>query len=56
LVSWTVKVIILRVGGIGLYRKAVPIFLGLILGEYIVGGAWVIIRLLTGLPVYSFYR
>ena len=56
LVSWTAKVIILRVGGIGLYRRALPLFIGLILGEYIVGGAWVIVRLLCGLPVYSFYR
>ena len=56
LVSWAAKVIILKVGGIGLYRKALPLFLGLILGEYVVGGAWVIIRLVSGFPAYSFYR
>ena len=56
LVSWAAKVVILKVGGIGLYRKALPLFMGLILGEYMVGGAWVIVRLITGFPVYSFYR
>ncbi|MFC1716817.1 DUF6785 family protein [Candidatus Poribacteria bacterium] len=55
-ISWAIKVIILKFGGIGLYRKALPLFLGLLLGEYIVGGAWVIIRLLFGVQVYSFYR
>jgi hypothetical protein len=53
-ISWTTKVIILKFGGIGLYRKALPLFLGLLLGEYIVGGAC--IRLLLGVQVYSFYR
>ena len=56
LISWAAKVMILRIGGIGLYRKAVPLFLGLILGEFIVGGAWVVTRLLFDIPVYSFYR
>jgi len=56
LISWAAKVIVLRIGGIGLYRKAVPLFLGLILGEFIVGGAWVVTRLLFGVTVYSFYR
>ena len=54
--SWTAKVIILKIGEIGLYRKALLFFLGLILGEYMVGGAWVVVRLITGFPVYSFYR
>ncbi|MFC1714979.1 DUF6785 family protein [Candidatus Poribacteria bacterium] len=55
-VSWTIKSVLLRFGGIGLYRKAYPLFLGLILGEYLVGGGWVLIRLITGIQVYSFYR
>ena len=55
-VSWAVKTILLKVGGIRLYRKALPFFLGLLLGEYIVGGAWVIVRVFSGIQVYSFYR
>ena len=55
-VSWAIKSLILRFGGIRSYRKALPLFLGLILGEYTVGGVWVIIRLLFNIEVYSFYR
>ena len=50
------KPVLLKAGGIRLYRKALPFFLGLILGEFIVGGTWVIIRLLWDIEVYSFYR
>ena len=55
-VSWTIKTIMLRVGGIRLYRKALPLFFGLLLGEFLVGGVWVLVRLIWGISVYSFYR
>ena len=55
-VSWAIKSLILKFGGIRSYRKALPLFLGLILGEYTVGGAWVLVRLLFNIEVYSFYR
>ena len=35
MVSWLVKSIILRHGGRGTHRKAIPFFLGLVLGDYI---------------------
>lgn len=55
-ISWTAKNLILRFGGIRLYHRVMPLFLGLILGEFMVGGAWVIVRLIWGVSVYSFYR
>jgi len=55
-ISWAVKAILLKFGGVGLYRKAFPLFLGLIWGEFLVGGAWVLIRLFSGIQVYSFFR
>ena len=55
-IAWAIKTMLLKAGGIRLYRKAFPLFLGLILGEFIIGGAWVIIRLLWDTEVYSFYR
>jgi hypothetical protein len=55
-VSWTIKTIMLRIGGIRLYRKALPLFFGLLLGEFLVGGVWVLVRLIWGISVYSFYR
>ena len=32
--SWLAKATILKIGGVKLYRQAVPFFLGLILGDY----------------------
>ena len=55
-ISWAAKNLILRFGGIRLYHRVLPLFLGLILGEFIVGGAWVLVRLIWGVSVYSFYR
>ncbi len=55
-VSWAIKTMLLKVGGIRLYRKALPLFLGILLGEFIVGGAWVLVRLFWNIEVYSFYR
>ncbi len=36
LVAWLLKVLILRYGGMGLYRRLRPLFLGLVLGEFTV--------------------
>jgi hypothetical protein len=46
-ISWTAKWIILKYGGIKLYRKAFPLFLGLVLGEFVIGSLWGIIGLLN---------
>ena len=55
-ISWSIKHLILRFGGIRLYHRVLPLFLGLILGQFVVGGTWVLIRLIWGVSVYSFYR
>ena len=55
LVSWMIKLIILKCGGIGNYRKAVPFFIGLILGELVIGCFWEIFGLLMGIQRYAFY-
>jgi hypothetical protein len=34
------KTVVLRYGGMRLYRRTLPFFLGLILGDYIVPGLW----------------
>ncbi|MFC1714049.1 DUF6785 family protein [Candidatus Poribacteria bacterium] len=54
LISWAVKWAILKYGGIKLYRKAFPLFLGLVLGEFIIGSLWGIIGLLSSKPTYAF--
>ena len=52
--SWLAKWIILKYGGVKLYRKAFPLFLGLVLGEFFMGSVWGIIGLLTGKVTYAF--
>lgn len=45
--AWLVKTILLRYGGPRLYSKAVPIFLGLIIGQFVSAGLWVGIDFLS---------
>jgi hypothetical protein len=48
-VSWLLKSLILRYGGLGLYRRAVPFFLGLVIGEFCAGFARTVLDLSLGL-------
>jgi len=54
LVSWAVKLILLRLGGLKIYRQAVPFFLGLILGGFVVGSCWSILGIILERPMYRF--
>jgi hypothetical protein len=40
-------VLVLRYGGLGLYRKAVPLATGLIVGDMLNRGIWTIVALAT---------
>jgi len=46
--GWLFKYIILRYGGLRAYRNTRPLFLGLILGEYVIGAIWIIVGLFVG--------
>jgi hypothetical protein len=48
-VAWLLKAIILKYGGSRLYMWLRPVFLGLILGELVVAGFWVIVDYFTGM-------
>ena len=52
--SWLLKWIVLRAGGWGLYRKATPFFLGVVLGEFVVGSIWNLIGVAVQRPMYRF--
>ncbi|MBT3269495.1 hypothetical protein HN371_20290 [Candidatus Poribacteria bacterium] len=54
LIAWALKLLILRLGGIRGYRQALPFFLGLVLGEFIMGSVWGIVGLATGERMYAF--
>jgi len=55
LLAWVLKVSIVRAGGLSLYRRCRPFFLGLILGDCLMGCAWALIGVVLGLPTYSFW-
>ena len=52
LVGWLIKAIILRYGGIPLFRKGIPFFIGLILGDYVISSLWALLGLYLGIPTY----
>jgi len=54
LVSWLIKWILLRYGGVPVYRKAVPLFVGMVLGEFVVGSLFSLGGLAFNAPVYAF--
>ena len=48
LLAWLVKRLVLAYGGPRVYRKTRLFFLGLILGQFLACGVWIVIDLLTG--------
>jgi hypothetical protein len=52
--SWLLKTITLGYGGIRTYRRVVPFFIGLILGEFVIGSLWSITGIVLGIPTYAF--
>ena len=47
--AWLVKLLAMKYGGPGLFRRARPFFLGLILGQFPIAGIWLIIDFFTGM-------
>lgn len=54
-ISWVLKAIILRYGGAKAYKRAIPFFIGLVLGEFVVGCYWGIHGAVFGCPTYDFW-
>ena len=49
------KWLILRHGGIQSYRRVIPFFLGLVLGDYLMGSMWSLLNVLLNTTMYQFY-
>jgi len=54
LIAWAIKSVVLKYGGYKLYRKALPICYGVLLGEYVVGAFWSVLSLFLHRPIYDF--
>ncbi len=55
-IAWVLKLIILRYGGLGGFRRSLPFFYGLILGQFMVGSLWNIYGILADVPTYQFWQ
>lgn len=53
--AWLCKVVILKYGGLRVFTRALPFFLGLIIGDALAGTFWSIISMVYGMPVYSVF-
>lgn len=56
LIAWMIKLIVLRYGGLRLYRSSLPFFLGLILGDYVTGALWSLVGVTLQIPVYQIFH
>ncbi len=54
-VSWLIKALIVRFGGMKLHNTAIPFFLGLILGDYVMGSIWALYGPMVGVQTYKIY-
>lgn len=55
LIAWVFKGLTLRYGGLATYRRFVPFFLGLILGDCVMGSIWALLGLLLNARTYNFF-
>jgi len=56
LIAWVAKVTLLRFGGQRTYMRGVPFFIGLLIGDYVLGCAWPVAGWVLGRSMYSFQQ
>lgn len=52
LTAWLCKTVIIRTGGLRLYRNTLPFFLGVTLGECFMGSIWYLVSVFTGTKTF----
>jgi hypothetical protein len=55
LIAWLIKTLVLRYLGLTGYRRLLPFFIGLIVGEYVVGTGWQLLGILGNFQAYAFW-
>ena len=53
--GWLAKVLLLRYGGMRLFRLAIPCFVGLILGDFVIASLWSILGVILDTQMYMFF-
>jgi hypothetical protein len=54
-ISWFIKLVIIKYGGLKAYRKTIPFFIGLILGEFMIGSIWSLIGIILNINTYKIW-
>jgi hypothetical protein len=55
IVAWLIKVLLLKYGGAKAYKPVVPFFVGLIIGDFMLGSFWNIYGIVMETTVYHFW-
>lgn len=55
LLGWLVKALLLRYGGIALFRRGIPFFLGLIMGDVVISCVWSLLGVVLDVDTYMFF-
>jgi hypothetical protein len=50
------KFVVLRSGGVGAYRRSLPFFFGLILGDYLLACGWALLGVILDAPMYTMWQ
>jgi len=51
-IAWLAKIVVLRYGGMRLYRQSLPFFYGVIVGDFVAGGLTTVVGCFTGISAY----
>jgi hypothetical protein len=54
--AWVLKLVLLRYTGLPGFRRSLPFFFGLILGQFVVGSLWNLWGIAMELPTYQFWQ
>ena len=54
LLAWLIKWLVLKQGGLKLHRQVLPLFFGMILGEFAIGGLWALFGIIFKTQTYNF--
>jgi hypothetical protein len=55
-IAWVLKLVLLRYTGLPGFRRSIPFFFGLILGQFVIGSLWNIWGIAMQLPTYQFWQ
>jgi uncharacterized protein DUF6785/uncharacterized protein DUF6784 len=55
-IAWVLKVVILRYSGLPGYRRSLPFFFGLMLGQFVIGSLLNVYGIIMEVPTYQFWQ